>query len=147
VVELEKPFHSGKPRPCHKCRKEHARQALHLSLDSTGHVMVASSILAKHWLRLELAGLQVANQVENAPTHYIGAVDDPTIQVVEMNLNGHHNADPFYVPGRTKYESEAVIRKPLQPIIDAKAEQEDRKATAKKARKRRLFILGRRTNG
>jgi hypothetical protein len=106
--------------------------------------MIASTILAKHALRLELAGLQVANQVKNAPTLYIGAVDDPTIQVVEMNLNGHHNADPFYVPGRTRYESEAVIRKPLQPVIDAKAEQEDREATAEKAKKRRLFILGRR---
>jgi len=103
VVELESEWANRRPRLCPKCAREHDRKAIHLTVDSHGDTIVSAAVLEQ--LRtVFLAGFEVANEVENPPTQYVGAVDQSQLLVIENRLNGH-NPEPAYQPAVTKYES------------------------------------------
>lgn len=111
VVELAETYHNRKPRWCVGCDKEHDRKSIHIRLDSTGHVFVSPEVLES--LRpVFLAGMEVVNEVEKPPTQLLGAVDQPTVHVVENKLDTAKNAEPFYKPGITKYEARDKMLKP-----------------------------------
>ena len=138
VVEMPQRYPT--PYQCPSCRTTHTHKAIHLRLDEHGDVFVAQGIY-ELLQTVGLAGMEFANVVENAPPQFVGAVEQ--LRRETYTSNGHKR---FWVPGRTKYESRDLMRKPFIPILDAVAEKVDRKATAEKAKKRRLFILGRRND-
>lgn len=110
VIELETPFQGGRPRPCPDCSTPehpiaHARKSHHLRLDPNGDVMVHPDTYMRDKLRFQAAGLELANEVENAPSQQIGAVELPQRQIVDVPLNLDQTAATIYRPGRTKYES------------------------------------------
>jgi len=116
VVELGTPFANGADKFCPTCLKAHARKSLHLKLDSNGDVFVTPGVLET--LRtVFLAGLEVVNEVEKPPPLSIGAVDQDKIYVLDHPLNKSLTAAPSYKPGRTKYESQARMRKTLERLL------------------------------
>lgn len=116
VVELGTPFANEQPKFCPTCLKSHARKSLHLKLDSNGDVFVTPGVLET--LRtVFLAGLEVVNEVEKPPPLSIGAVDQDKIYVLDHPLNKSLTAAPSYRKARTKYESEARMRKTLERLL------------------------------
>ena len=136
VVELPQDYLEPGGYDCPTCGVAHQRKAIHLHLDAQGDVFVAEGIY-ELLLQVGLAGMEVSNAVDNAPTQRIGAVEVPTREIYTVDSR-------FYVPGRTKYESADIMQKPFQPLADKIAEGIDREATAKKMQKRSTFLLGRR---
>jgi len=120
VVELPTPY--PQPRKCPTCAKVHENKSIHLRLDSTGHVIVSREIHEK-LRKVFLGGLEVANTVERPPPQVVGAVELPTQRIVDVRLNGHKDATPFYVPGRTKYEARDRLRASLPPGLLKKKEE------------------------
>jgi len=104
VVELEQDFANSRPRFCPSCAKMHERKSIHLRLDGSGHVFVSPEVYAS-LLPVHLAGMEVGNMVSKPPVQILGAVEQPTTNIVEQRLNRDTNAAPAYVPGRTKYQS------------------------------------------
>ena len=115
VVEMGTPYASGKPRHCNTCKKEHMEKSLHLRIDSSGHTMVSASTPPSTFAKLELAGLEYANPLDNAPTQKIGAVEQPSLEVVERHASGRE--ERFNLPAVGKYESEAATLRALDPLI------------------------------
>lgn len=112
VVELEKEWANRRPRLCKSCDRFHDRKAVHLKLDSNGDTIVSAAVLEQ--LRtVYLAGFEVANEIENPPTQYVGAVEQPKLLVVENRLNADQTPEPAYRPPITKYESEAKVHRGL----------------------------------
>jgi hypothetical protein len=110
VVQLEQPFHNGLPRACPRCAgKVHQSKSVHLTLDDTGHVIVSPEVFAT-LLTVHLAGMEVTNEVDRPPPQEIGAVALDTARIVDARLNSDHNADAFYTPPRTKYQSRDLLR-------------------------------------
>jgi hypothetical protein len=135
VVEMPQRYET--PYNCNACKMTHEYKAIHLRLDEYGDVFVAPGIyeLLK---TVGLAGLEFANELDNAPAQFVGAVE--LLKTETVTSNGHR----FWTPGQTRYESRDFMQKPFLPILEAFAEKADRKATAEKAEKQRTFILGRR---
>jgi hypothetical protein len=116
VVELGTPFANGQPKLCPTCLKAHARKSLHLKLDANGDVFVTPGVLET--LRtVFMAGLEITNEVEKPPPLSIGAVAQDKIYVLDHPLNKSLTAAPSYKPGRTKYESQARMRKTLERLL------------------------------
>jgi len=126
VVESGEPME--RRRICPTCRVDHRVKAIHLHLDAQGDVIVSKEVYEK-LLLLQLAGLEVANEVENPPPLRVGAVESPTTEIVSGN--GHR----FYVPGKTKYESGEIAQKAYQPLIDQLTDMMDKRETAKLRKK------------
>jgi hypothetical protein len=128
VVELPQPY--PEPYDCPSCRITHPNKAIHLRLNSNGDVFVSEGILAL-LQQVGLAGMEVANQVNNAPPQIVGAVEVPTLETRIADRR-------FYVPGRTRAESERIAQAPLMPALEQIAEKVDRKRSTKLSR----FFLG-----
>lgn len=127
VVELEKEWAARRPRLCLHCserqqdgtvirRVEHDRKAVHLKIDSNGDTVVSTDVLEK--LRsVFMAGFEVANEIVNPPTQYIGAIDQPQLLVVENRLNADQNPEPVYRPALTQYQSRDRLHRALARSI------------------------------
>lgn len=142
VVELDKNLlrEPGRVYHCPTCQREHTRKALHLRLDNGGTTMVSQTTAPETLSVLRLAGLEPENTVDTPPATHIGAVAQPRLEIVTLSLG--QASREHYVPERTQYESRDNIIRPFQPVIDAAAEQVDRRETAEKAKKRTIFSLG-----
>lgn len=139
VVEL--PSRYPRPYDCPRCRKLHEYKAIHLQLDDQGCVIVARPVYEK-LLQVHLAGMEVVNEVPRPPDMAIGAIEQLKAETIEVPLNGH--GQQFWTPGKDKYESRDAMVKPLQPVLDKKAEEVDRRQTAERAKRRSIHIFGRR---
>ena len=108
VVELDVGYANGQPRECPRCSRadhpvSHARKAVHLALDETGHVIVSREIY--HQLEsVFLAGMVYVNEVSDPPPQLVGAIASPTAEIISHPLN-EADASRHYVPGLTKYQS------------------------------------------
>src|SRR3990172_7053657 len=104
VVETMTDFANREPRMCSECGKPHDRKAVHLRLDAQGDVIVSLSVL-ESLKKVHLAGMELGNEVAKPPTLHIGAVARPTIEVVDLNLNGEVARDG-YRPAVSKQEAD-----------------------------------------
>jgi hypothetical protein len=112
VVELELEWASRRSRFCKMCSRVHDRKAIHLKVDANGDTIVSAAVLER--LRtVYLAGFEIVNDIAKPPTQYIGAVDQPTLLVVENKLNRDQTPEPAYVPPITKYESRDRLHRSL----------------------------------
>ena len=116
VVELPTPFASGRSKDCPTCLKTHAAKSLHLRLDSNGDVFVTPGVL-ETLKTVFLAGLEIMNEVEKPPPLVLGAVDQPTLYLVENRINKSLTAMPWYIPGRNKYENAERMSKSLARLF------------------------------
>lgn len=141
-------------RPCFACSVPpngqdpgreviHAYKTLHLRLDSAGDVFVAPGILELLNKVPTRAGLEISNEVNNAPGQKVGAVEQPTVLTINASQNGPGHSN-FYVPGRTQQEAEKVVQAPFKAMLEPIAEKHDRQVTAAKAEKRTIYVMGRR---
>lgn len=137
VVELPTPY--PRPHDCASCGRAHERKAIHLRLDSAGDVIVAPEVLEKGRAQFTIAGFEIANAVSVPPPLFLGAVEQPKFETVEVKLNG--NGQRFYRPGSNRYENRDRIYKPFQPIVDRELERRDRIATAETAKRRTIVPL------
>ena len=143
VVELPKLY--PEPYDCPSCKMTHLYKSIHLRLDANGDVLVNKGVY-QTLLQVNLAGMQMMNEVREPPPLYVGAVEQPKYETQTAPLNGQNQR--FYLPGSTKYESQDRMQKPFKPLLEKIAEVIDRKETAAKAEKRSIHVLnGRRKHG
>jgi len=116
VVELGTPFANGAAKDCPTCLKTHARKSLHLRLDANGDVFVTPGVL-ETLKGVFMAGLEIGNEVASPPPMSIGAVAQDKLYVLDHPLNKSLTAAPSYKPGRTKYESQARMKKTLERLL------------------------------
>lgn len=146
VVELPQPYATtSKPgarfrgeTPCPACGKPHSNKAIHLRLDGNGDVIVSPDV----YLALQtafLGGMEVVNEVSSPPPLAIGAVPKDKERIVEIPLNRDNAAAPIITPARTRYENRDRLWEPFRPVLEQKAEAEDRKKAKLLRLKRRLF--------
>jgi hypothetical protein len=90
---------------CPLCNRAEVKKSVHLRLDSEGDVIVAPPVYSALLAVPGTGGLEVVNTVSNPPELYVGAVAMPKQHIVQSKLNPQQNTEPFYVPGRTQYES------------------------------------------
>jgi hypothetical protein len=133
------------PIDCNKCNRGrpegaerivHVNKVLHLDLDASGDCFIHPDILPLLQTVPTMAGLEVSNATENAPSVRVGAVEAPQQETVLAD------GRRFYIPARTKWEADRITtdfwkREVLTPL----AEVYDRKATAERAEKRTIFKL------
>jgi hypothetical protein len=110
VVEMPQKY--PVPHECPTCRTNHIYKSIHLRLDEHGDVFVHPGIyeLLK---TVGLAGMEFANEVDNAPPQIIGAVE--IVKKETITANGHRR---FWVPGRTKYESRDIMQKAFRRLLN-----------------------------
>jgi hypothetical protein len=85
-------------------------KSIHFRLDGQGDVVVAAPVYEALLKVPGMGGLTADNPVENPPDIYVGAVAMPTQNIVNKPLNRDQTPDPFYVPGRTQYESRDLMK-------------------------------------
>lgn len=153
VVELPQKYHRGY-YDCPSCGKQHSHKAIHLRLDGQGDTIVSQQVYKQLATKtdgqlsvLDLAGLQVMNEVKEPPPLIIGAVAKDKERIVEAPLNPQAKAEDKITPGRTKYESRDRMEEVLKPVKEAKLEAKDRAETKKRAEKRRIFTPKGAVNG
>lgn len=113
VVELDKPFANDKPRHCNICSRTHGRKSVHLNLDEGGYTIVSPAVF-ESLKEVFLAGFEVANEVRQPRTDFIGAVAQKKRLIVTKRLNRHEEPDPFYRDQIDKYESQAKMASNLR---------------------------------
>ena len=114
VVELPQLY--PQPYQCPSCGKQHDRKAIHLNLDSEGDVIVSTEIYEKLKTAF-MAGLELANEIDNPPPLEVGAVDMPTKLIIEVPLNADQKSADFYVPGQTKYQGRDKVEAGFKRLL------------------------------
>lgn len=132
---------------CNRCSRPndpvvHGYKTLHLDLDEEGYTYVHPGILNLLRRVPTMAGLEIVNELDNAPPLVIGAVEQPKLLTVNSTEAGPGH--DLYVPGRTQQEAEKRVQAPIIELLEPLVEAYDRKVTAERAEKRSIFVMGRR---